>query len=154
LLQLSSRELGEAVANAGQNVLGQMECITPAAAFPLKFLRLSAPVGRRLALIGDAAHCVHPLAGQGLNLGLSDAKALAEVLHSRGAVRDCGADVLLQRFVRARAEPVLAMQVVTDGLSRLFSARDPISRWARNRGMTAVNRLSGLKRSLAQPALR
>jgi ubiquinone biosynthesis UbiH/UbiF/VisC/COQ6 family hydroxylase len=154
LMQLSKQELAQVVAEAGGQALGRMECITPAAAFPLQFLRLSSPVSERVALIGDAAHCVHPLAGQGLNLGFADAHALAAILRSHGPVHDCGAGLLLERFVRRRAEAVLAMQTVTDGLSRLFGARDPVSRWVRNRGLAAVDRLGVLKRLLAQPALR
>jgi ubiquinone biosynthesis UbiH/UbiF/VisC/COQ6 family hydroxylase len=154
LLRLPLQDLERRVAAAGGEALGALACITPPAAFPLRFMRVARPIADRVALIGDAAHCVHPLAGQGLNLGLGDAQALAMVLRERGAVKDCGTSVLLERYVRARAEAVLAMQSVTDGLSRLFRAGDPVSRLARNKGLSAVGRLPGLKRLLAQPALR
>ena len=97
---------------------------------------------------------MHPLAGQGLNLGLADAQALAAILSDRGPIADCGTDLLLQRYVRARAEAVLAMHTLTDGLSRLYQAHDPLSSFARNQGLAAVDRLGALKRLLAQPALR
>jgi 2-polyprenyl-6-methoxyphenol hydroxylase-like FAD-dependent oxidoreductase len=107
-----------------------------------------------MALVGDAAHGVHPLAGQGVNLGFGDAQALASVLAERGPVVDCGAPILLERFARRRAEPVLAMHAVTDGLVRLFGPRAPWLRILRNAGLSAVDRLPVVKRALARPALR
>jgi len=154
LLALDAAGLAARVAEAGGHELGALNAITPAAAFELSFLKLSAVVGDRLALVGDAAHGVHPLAGQGVNLGFSDAAALAAVLGARGPVTDAGAVILLERYARRRAEPVLAMQLVTDGLVRLFDVRAAWLRVLRNRGMRAVGALGMLKRLLAQPALR
>ena len=154
LRALPSDALAQRVAEAGGHALGAMTGITPSAGFPLQLMRLPTVVGRRLALVGDAAHGVHPLAGQGVNLGFGDALALAQVVAERGPVDDPGAAVLLERFARKRAEPVHAMQAVTDGLTRLFSPRHPLLRPLRNAGMTAVDRLPLLKRGLAQPALR
>lgn len=154
LATLSPAALAERVAGAGGGVLGRLAQITAPARFPLNFLRLPAIVAHRLALVGDAAHGVHPLAGQGVNLGFGDAEALAAVLADRGPLDDPGAPILLERYARRRAEPVAAMQAVTDGLARLFGAR---ARWVaplRNAGMAAVDRLTPLKRALAQPALR
>ena len=131
-----------------------MTLITPAAAFPLAFLKLPATVAHRLALAGDAAHGIHPLAGQGVNLGFGDARALAQVLAERGPVPDPGAPVLLERYARHRVEPVLAMQTVTDGLARLFGPPTPWLRFVRNAGLAAVDRFPLVKRALAQPALR
>jgi len=107
-----------------------------------------------MALVGDAAHGVHPLAGQGVNLGFGDARALASVLAERAPIGDAGAPILLERFARRRAEPVLAMHAVTDGLVRLFGPRTPWLRALRNAGLSAVDRLPMLKRALAQPAMR
>jgi len=117
-------------------------------------MRLPSAVAHRLALAGDAAHGVHPLAGQGVNLGFGDAEALAAVLRERGPVADAGTAVLLERYARRRVEPVRAMQAVTDGLWHLFAAAAPWVRTARNLGMTAVDRLPLAKRLLAQSALR
>jgi 2-octaprenyl-6-methoxyphenol hydroxylase len=142
------------VAETGGHELGAMSAITPAAAFELSFLKLPAVVGDRLALVGDAAHGVHPLAGQGVNLGFSDAAALASTLGMRGPVGDAGAAILLERYARRRAGPVLAMQAVSDGLVRLFDVRASWLRALRNRGMSAVDAIGPLKRLLAQPALR
>jgi 2-octaprenylphenol hydroxylase len=117
-------------------------------------LRLPSVIAQRLALVGDAAHGVHPLAGQGVNLGFGDAATLCAILAGRGAVRDPGASLLLQRYARRRLEPVLAMQGVTDGLVRLFGSRSSWIGVLRNRGMSLVGTLGPLKRLLAQPALR
>jgi 2-octaprenyl-6-methoxyphenol hydroxylase len=154
LRALDDAALAERVALAGGRALGALVPLTSAASFPLAFLRLKATIAHRLALVGDAAHGVHPLAGQGVNLGFGDVEALASVLAERGPATDPGASVLLARFARRRAEPVLAMQAVTDGLVRLFGPANPWLKTLRNAGMTAVDRLPLLKRTLAQPALR
>jgi 2-polyprenylphenol 6-hydroxylase len=154
LLAEESAALSARVADAGHRMLGTLECITPPAGFPLRFLRLPTSVALRLALVGDAAHGVHPLAGQGVNLGFGDAQTLAAVLAERGPVTDAGAPILLERYARRRAEPVLAMQAVTDGLARLFGPPTPWLKELRNAGISAVDRLPLLKRALAQPALR
>ena len=120
----------------------------------MSLLKLPATIAHRLALVGDAAHGVHPLAGQGVNLGFGDALALAQVEAERGPVADPGTPLLLERFARRRVEPVLAMQTVTDGLARLFGRPSPWLSTLRNAGLAAVDRLPLLKRALAQPALR
>ena len=152
LLALEGTALAKRVADEGGAELGELESITPAAAFPLSFLRLPSIVAHRFALAGDAAHGVHPLAGQGVNLGFGDAAALAGVLAERGPVADAGAPILLERYARKRALPVLAMQTVTDGLVRLFER--PALRALRNVGMRTVGSVGPLRRLLAQPALR
>ena len=134
--------------------LGALESITPGAGFPLALQKLPAMVAHRMALVGDAAHGVHPLAGQGVNLGFGDAEALAAVLRERGPLTDPGAPLLLDRFARRRAAPVFAMQTVTDGLARLFGARSRWIRAARNFGMAAVDGLPPARRFLAHSALR
>ncbi|MFO1415131.1 MAG: UbiH/UbiF family hydroxylase [Burkholderiales bacterium] len=154
LRALTPAELTQRVAEAGGHALGALSPLTPCAGFPLQLMRLPTIVGHRLALVGDAAHGVHPLAGQGVNLGFGDALALAQVMAERGPVADPGAPLLLERFARKRAEPVQAMQAVTDGLTKLFSPRHPLLRPLRNAGLTAVDRLPLLKHRLAQPALR
>ena len=154
LLSLSPEALAERVAAAGHRALGTLTAQAPAVGFPLSSLRLPTSVAHRLALVGDAAHGLHPLAGQGVNLGFGDAEALAAVMAERGPVTDPGAPVLLTRYARRRAEPVLAMHAVTDGLARLFRTPAPWLRALRNAGLSAVDRLPVVKRVLAQPALR
>jgi len=154
LLTLAPGELAARVAAAGEGMLGELACITPAAAFPLSHLQLASVVAHRVALVGDAAHGVHPLAGQGVNLGFGDAAALGMVLRERGPITDVGAPFLLERYARKRAEPIAAMHMVTDGLARLFGATMPLIPSMRNAGLAMVGRLSPLKRALARPALR
>jgi 2-polyprenylphenol 6-hydroxylase len=152
LAALDATALAARVADAGGRALGDLKPITPAASFPLSFLKLPSVVAHRLALVGDAAHGVHPLAGQGMNLGFADAAALAAVLAARGPVADIGAGILLERYARRRALPVLAMQFVTDGLAKLFAA--PRLDALRNAGMRAVGSVAPLRRLLASAPLR
>ena len=121
--------------------------------FPLS-LNQSPMVAEGLALVGDAAHRVHPLAGQGLNLGLGDVEALVANIAGRGALRSPADPVLLRRYRRVRAEPVLAMRVVTDGLARLFDAPQAPVAWARNAGMNMIEKLPFIKRYLIAGASR
>jgi ubiquinone biosynthesis UbiH/UbiF/VisC/COQ6 family hydroxylase len=154
LLALSDGEFSEAVAVAGARVVGQVELLTARASFPLSFMRLASPVAPRVALVGDAAHGIHPLAGQGLNLGYGDVGALAGILRRRGAIGDPGTDLLLGRYARTRAFPTLAMQAVTDGLWRLFNAQLAFPAAIRNRGLAMLNQLPMVKSVLVQPAMR
>jgi len=105
------------------------------------------------ALLGDAAHVVHPLAGQGLNLGLADVATLARVIGEREPWRPIGDERLLRRYARERAAPTWAMGEVTDGLLRLFSHDSSALRELRNRGLTLVNSFPPAKRWLASQAL-
>jgi 2-polyprenyl-6-methoxyphenol hydroxylase-like FAD-dependent oxidoreductase len=107
----------------------------------------------RLVLIGDAAHGIHPLAGQGVNLGLRDTRELAATLTNRGLQSDCGDYMLLRRYERARKEDILAMEFVTDSLQKLFGSADPILIRLRNVGFEITNRLPLLKNRLMQHAL-
>ncbi len=127
--------------------------VTPPAAFPLRLLNLPQLVKPRLALVGDAAHNVHPLAGQGVNLGFRDARQLTQVLLQRGPQQDCGNIHLLRRYERARKEDILSMQLTTDALKKLFNNDNPLLRAARNFGLSATNRIAPLKKMLALHAL-
>ena len=150
LLALPSAGFCRRVAEAGGEVLGALEPLTPPLAFPLSRM-LAARIGHeRIALIGDAAHVVHPLAGQGVNLGLGDAHALAELLCE---APDPGDRLLLRRFERARAEDILAMRWVTDGLFRIFDADSRIVARLRNFGLNLTNSNPVIKTLLARRAI-
>ncbi|WP_349306722.1 UbiH/UbiF family hydroxylase [Chitinivorax sp. B] len=153
LAGLDPTALCERVAAAGGHELGTLTLITPAAVFPLRLLHLDRIVAPRLALIGDAAHNVHPLAGQGVNLGFQDARTLARVLKSAVPGEDLGEHLLLRRYERARKEDVLAMQVVTDGLQRLFNNDNSLLGWLRNTGLAMTDRLGPIKHRLIRHAL-
>ena len=153
LLQLSHDELCAQVSAASQHTLGELQLVTPPAAFPLRLLRLPHLVKPRLALVGDAAHNVHPLAGQGVNLGFRDARQLAQVLLQRGAQPDCGNLQLLRRYERARKEDILSMQLTTDALKKFFNNDNPLLRTLRNVGLSTTNRIAPLKKMLARHAL-
>lgn len=132
--------------------LGALAPAGPAQSFPLRRVTVDRLIGARLALVGDAAHVVHPLAGQGLNLGLADVSEILRVLGSREAWREPGDTVLLRRYERSRAEPVGLMRLTTHALARLFARDDVFSREVRNLGLAAVNALPPLKNALIRHA--
>ena len=149
--------LAEAVQARCAQALGALTVLAPAQAWPLQLSRArrwfaQTPEGT-VALAGDAAHAVHPLAGQGLNLGLADAAELARVLHAREYWRELGDARLLRRYERARAADVRAMSLVTDGLFSLFGLKDPRVQLLRNRGLAGFDRSGPLKRWFARQAM-
>jgi len=131
---------------------GALTAIGPAHSFPLRRITVDRLIGDRLALVGDAAHVVHPLAGQGLNLGLADVSEVLRVLAGREDWRDPGDAVLLRRYERFRAEPVGLMRLATHALARLFARNDAVSRDIRNLGLSAVNAAAPLKNALIRHA--
>jgi 2-octaprenylphenol hydroxylase len=122
-------------------------------AFPLQLLRPHAMIAPRVALIGDAAHVVHPLAGHGMNLGFGDVTSLLSQINGRESHRDCGDARVLNRYSRARREEVALMQMTTDGLARLFGSDLAPLRLARSLGMNLLNSLPVLKRKLISQAM-
>jgi ubiquinone biosynthesis UbiH/UbiF/VisC/COQ6 family hydroxylase len=153
LVALPAAALAAEVESASHGALGALQVITPAAGFPLRLQRVTRFTKPRVALAGDAAHNLHPLAGQGLNLGFRDARALAEVLRERGPQRDCGDHALLRRYERARREDVLALQLATDGLQKLFNNEAVWLAGARNLGLTLLNGQPVLKNFLVHRAV-
>ncbi|SEK34157.1 UbiH/UbiF family hydroxylase [Nitrosovibrio tenuis] len=153
LLGLPETELCREVAEASCRALGEMQLVTRPAAFPLNFVHVKKLVQPHLALIGDAAHGIHPLAGQGVNLGLRDAQELAAIVLGRGLQPNCGDYLLLRRYERARKEDILAMELVTDSLQKLFNNTHPTLVRLRNVGLELTNRLPLLKDRLMRHAL-
>ncbi len=153
LLALPPAEFCSRVAEAAGKRLGALELITPPAAFPLRLMRLPRIVAPRLALIGDAAHTIHPLSGHGINLGFLDARELAQTLLGVPDFRDCGDAPLLRRYERSRTEEVALMQWTTHGLQRLFRPRHAGLAALRNLGLNLTNRLPVVRSALVRYAL-
>ena len=154
LLALDALSFTERVAHKGGMKLGDLKLLTAAQAFPLRQQRADALVRPGLALIGDAAHTVHPLAGQGVNLGFRDVKTLAATLSSRSHSQSSGDLMLLRRYERARKTDMMAMQAVTRSLSELFSHSQPLVRRVRNWGLRLTNQHAQIKNLLMQQAIR
>jgi 2-octaprenyl-6-methoxyphenol hydroxylase len=134
--------------------LGAVAAVGPRWSYPLHFQQADRFIAGRLALVGDAAHVIHPIAGQGLNLGLRDVAALVEVLVDAGRLGlDIGAADILARYERWRRVDSLTLATVTDGLNRLFSNEVPPLKLARDLGLAAVDRLPPLKRFFMRHAM-
>jgi 2-polyprenyl-6-methoxyphenol hydroxylase-like FAD-dependent oxidoreductase len=155
LLELDDAAFEAALLEATRGECGELSLDASGGrvAWPLRQGRAQAWCGPGWVLLGDAAHVVHPLAGQGLNLGLADVAALSAVIAGREPWRSPGDAKLLRRYERARRLPTLAMGQLTGGLLQLFSQGQAPVRELRNRGMGLVNRLVPLKRWLAARAL-
>ncbi|MDR3518592.1 MAG: UbiH/UbiF/VisC/COQ6 family ubiquinone biosynthesis hydroxylase [Azospirillaceae bacterium] len=134
--------------------LGAVHPITPRVAYPLGISHAARYTADRLALIAEAAHTMHPIAGQGLNVGLRDVAALAEVITDAYRLgMDTGTAAVLERYQRWRRFDTVLLLGVTDGLTRLFSNDIAPVRVARDVGMALVNRLPGVKKVLMRHAM-
>jgi len=153
LMALSAGEFEARLAQASHEVLGRLTLTTERAQWPLQLAQADRWCGPGWVLAGDAAHTVHPLAGQGLNLGLADAQALAQVLHSREYWRSPGDLKLLRRYERARKAEVMAMGFATDGLQQLFARTQQPWAALRNWGMNGFERFGPLKHWVARRAM-
>ena len=139
---------------ASEGALGEILAVGPRASFPLTQRHAVDYIQPGIALVGDAAHTIHPLAGQGINLGFQDVQALAEeILRGQRRGLPVGHAETLQRYQRRRKVDNLAMMGAMEGFKRLFGARDPWLRWARNAGMRAVDRMAPVKQLLVRQAM-
>jgi len=151
LMALDDAAYGAEVARRLGPHLGDIRLVGRRWLYPLSAMYVHAITAERLALVGDAAHGIHPIAGQGLNLGLRDAIALSDLLLEPGA--DPGDPALLKRYQRARRLDHVSMLLATDGLDRLFSTANPLVRAARVLGIGAVQRMPRLKRAFMRQAM-
>jgi 2-octaprenylphenol hydroxylase len=154
LLALDDQAFARRLELAFESRLGAVEQLSPRHAFPLWQKHAGDYVRDGLALIGDAAHTIHPLAGQGVNLGLADVKSLAAVL-SRAAARgeDIGSAQVLSRYQRERKAANLGMLLMMEGFKRAFGSEDLHLRWLRNAGLKAADGLRPVKQALMKGAM-
>jgi 2-octaprenyl-3-methyl-6-methoxy-1,4-benzoquinol hydroxylase/2-octaprenylphenol hydroxylase len=154
LLSLDEAEFCRALGDASQHVLGAITACTRRVSFPLGFHHAETYVAPRTVLVGDAAHVVHPLAGQGVNLGFADAQALLDVLAQASAAgRDIASARVLKRYERARRADVIDMLAVTDGLYRAYRMPLPGLPLLRSVGFAAINAAGPLRRELVRRAI-
>jgi 2-octaprenyl-6-methoxyphenol hydroxylase len=154
LLALPEAEFAAELRARFGDFLGDIAPIGPRWAYPLALLQAERYVARRLALVGEAAHVIHPIAGQGLNIGIRDIAMLAElIVDARRRGLDIGDDAVLEQYQRRRRSDALLLAAVTDGLNRLFSNTIPPIRLARDLGLALVHRLPPLKRLLMRHAM-
>ena len=152
LEQQSSEEFCASLSSACHSSVGQLNLSGERASWPLTLSSVDRWVGPGWVLAGDAAHTVHPLAGQGLNLGLADAACLRQVLATREYWRGLGDEKLLRRYERSRKADVASVSAVTDGLYSLFAQAGPAWKSARNWGMKGIGGSQPLKNWLMQRA--
>ena len=153
LLALDAPAFEQQLMQASAGAAGTLRLAGERMGWPLSIGYAEPLYGPGWVLVGDAAHVVHPLAGQGLNLGLGDVTTLVEVLTAREPWRGLGDERLLARYARARELPTRSMGLLTDGLLHLFASPLPLARELRNRGLGLVNHLPPLKRALVQRAI-
>jgi ubiquinone biosynthesis UbiH/UbiF/VisC/COQ6 family hydroxylase len=154
LLSLSPEALAERVAEATHRTLGALATITPAQSFALRLIRVPRLIAPRMVLVGDAAHAMHPLAGQGMNVGFGDVAVLLDVLRGREPYRELGDPLLWRRYERARREAVSLMQDATDGIKRAFGPLPAPLVGLRDLGWRAVARSDWIRRRMIAQAAR
>jgi ubiquinone biosynthesis UbiH/UbiF/VisC/COQ6 family hydroxylase len=154
LAALDDRAFERRVQEAGEGALGALKLVSERQRFPLRMIRVDRVAVPGATLIGDAAHAVHPLAGQGANLGFQDARLLADELAGRTALERPGDLKVLRRYARGRREDVTAMQHLTDRLDALFASDAPLVGEIRNAGLAMVQSQSWIRRLLSARAMR
>jgi len=154
MLALDEADFSEQMQRRFGDSLGTLRMPGKRWSYPLSLMHAERYAGHRLALIGDAAHAIHPIAGQGFNLGLKDVAALSEcIVDARRLGLDIASSQVLERYERWRRFDNMALIAATDGLNRLFSNDLPPVRLARDLGLAAVNRMPGLKRFFMNHAM-
>ena len=152
-LSLSDEDFAAEAAAAMGGFLGRIEMLAPRSSFPLGFHHAAQMIAQRLALVGDAAHAIHPIAGQGLNLGFRDAAALTQVLVEGARLGiDLGDRQLLERYQRWRSLDALSVAFATDSLTRIYGIPGKTASAVRRFGMGLVGRIAPLRNKLMSEA--
>ena len=147
-LPTDNAAFSETVADSGHHTLGAMTLVSPIARFPLARMAAKQWVQPGMALMGDAAHAVHPLAGQGVNLGFADASTMCDIIAARSRFSGIGDLALLRKYERARCEAAFAVGEVTDRLRGLYLYDGAAAKWLRNNGLRCLNQMPGAKAML------
>jgi 2-octaprenylphenol hydroxylase len=154
LMALSESDFLKELAEAIEFSLGELEAVSTRYSIPLRQRHAKTYVKPGIVLLGDAAHTIHPLAGQGVNLGFKDVKALSDILIEADKQNlDVNNMLLLKRYQRQRQGDNLLMMGAMEGFKRLFEQPDPVLRWLRNTGMGWLNKQSFLKNQIAKHAM-
>lgn len=154
LMHIPAAEFASELEQAFASKLGKVESVAERAVFPLRLFETLHYIQPRLALIGDAAHTIHPLAGQGVNLGLADTASLIEVIQSAiSAKQDIGSTTVLRRYERWRRAENRSMLVAMDGLKRLFGSELVAVKSLRSAGLNIVNQVTPLKNIIMHQAM-
>lgn len=142
LLMLSEEEFTKAVLEAGNAGLGELKLMSPVTAFPLTLQKSHTLVQNSVVLVGDAAHQIHPMAGQGVNLGFRDVIDLLEVIKEKNQYQAINDSSLLKHYTRIRKTDVMNMLLLTDGLYRLFESQNNVVKKVRNWGLAATKQIA------------
>ena len=157
LLQLDNKAWSNQFGAEVHDQLGELQLQSTPASFPLRRMKAHRLIGPdydpKLILVGDSAHVMHPLAGQGLNLGLRDVGSLLHIMRHKESYRSVDDRVLLRRYEREREGDTTSLLWLTDRLKKLFSAQSPVEKGLRNWGLGVVNRSHMIKRQLIERAL-
>jgi 2-polyprenylphenol 6-hydroxylase len=152
LLKLSNEDLADAVGGKSQDTLGELKPISKTLSFALHSQVAAQFVAERLALVGDAAHQIHPMAGQGVNLGFRDVMELTSLATKLHPMQDLGDAAFLRQYARARKADTLAMNTLTSGLDTLFASDSRVVKQLTNWGLRQLNHLGRVKKLLIQQA--
>ena len=154
LQQMDETAFVERLAEAIEHKLGRVESVGPRAVYPLRFLMAERYIDQQLALVGDAAHTIHPLAGQGVNLGIFDAASLAQVIKTaKQQHQPFYSEKVLRSYERWRKSENMSMLVMVDQIQRLYSQEFGLVKWLRGLGMDMVNHLPLLKHQIIDVAM-
>jgi 2-polyprenylphenol 6-hydroxylase len=152
LLLLSAAELAQSVREQAQGALGDLKLVGETLSFELNQQTATKLIAERMVLVGDAAHQIHPMAGQGVNLGFRDVMKLAELTAKLNAMQDIGENTFLRQYERSRKADIATMNSLTTGLDYLFASENSLVKTATDWGLRQLNRQAVLKKLLIQQA--